>query len=138
MPFTDAEWQDFKDQLDTIHAQAERHPGFIWRYKGEDDPDGYIKPWPSQPMIMGNLTAWKDYQSLFDFTFNGDHLEIMKQKKRWFEPLPRPWNVLFYGSVTDVERFEPSYLLERAISRFAHLQRFGESSFAFGFKKGLV
>ena len=135
-PFNDPIFDDFKDQLEELHILAETHPGFVWRYKGEDDVDGYIKPYPNAPLIMANLSAWVDYQSLFSYTFSGRHLEIMKSKRKWFSRLTSPHNVIYYGERNDLAK--PGVeLLNTAKRRLNYLRVYGDTPIAFGFGSGI-
>lgn len=138
-PFSDPIFDDFKSELDALHALAEADPGFVWRYQGEKDDDGYIKPYPCAPLIMGNMSAWTDYDSLFRYTFSGEHLALMKMKRKWFEKLPPHYNVLYYGTREDLNRSNAE-LLEDAKRHLAYLRVYGETPVAFGFghHRGIV
>jgi len=127
-----AVFKDFKVWLNALHALAETHPGFVWRYKGEDDDAGHILPYPCAPEIMGNMSAWRDYDSLYEYTFTDGHLEIMKKKRKWFERMSTPYNVLYYGSEEDLLKPKEE-LLGVAKVKLAHLKKHGDSSEAFGF-----
>lgn len=131
-PFDDPLFDDFRARLEELHTAAEQHKGFVWRYQGEKDDDGYIKPYPNYPLIMGNMSAWENYESLFNYTFSGAHMSIMKEKRKWFERLPHPYTVLYYGTVEDLQR-DDSELLEHAMQRLRYLSVYGETPVAFGF-----
>ena len=131
-PFDHPIWDDFKSRLEELHLLADDNPSFLWRYQGEKDEHGYIHPYRDNELLMGNLSAWSDYSSLFDYTFTAGHLDIMKSKRKWFIPLPQPWSVLFYGEPSDLERSSED-LLEEAKQRLVYLADNGESPFAFGF-----
>lgn len=131
-PFSDPLFDDFKAQLEELHTLACNSPGWLWRYQGEKDEDGYIKPYSNAPLIMGNMSGWKDYRSLYEYTFSGGHLEILKKKRKWFEKLPTPYTVLYYGVESDLAK--PSLeLLEEAKRRLNYLSIYGETPVAFGF-----
>lgn len=130
--YDDALFDDFKSEVDRLHQLAERSPGFVWRYPGEKDTDGYIKPYHDDPLVMGNMSAWRDYDSLFKYSFDGEHLAIMRKKRKWFNTLSHPWTVLYYGVEQDLSKSNEE-LLEEAKRRLSYLYRHGESSVAFGF-----
>lgn len=132
LPFSDPIWDDFKAQLHSLHEMAKRHPGFVWRYQGEKDDLGYIAPYKHQPLIMGNFSAWRDYDSLYKFTFTDGHLEIMKGKRKWFSRLTPPYTVLYYGEESDLT-LPGTELLEIAKQKLRYLSVYGESPAAFGF-----
>ena len=131
-PFNDPLFDDFREQLETLHALAEANPGFLWRYQGEKDKGGFIKPYANAPLVMGNMSAWKDYRSLYDYTFSKDHLGILKDKRKWFENTPTPYTVLYYGIEDDLLKPDIE-LLEEAKRRLHHLNIYGETPIAFGF-----
>ena len=131
-PFDDPIFDDFKAWLRALHALAEASPGFVWRYQGEKDEDGYIQPYPAEPRIMGNMSAWRDYDSLYAYTFTDGHLEIMRSKRKWFDRLTSPWTVLYYGVEEDLLKPDVE-LLEVAKQKLRYLSVYGESPAAFGF-----
>ena len=131
-PFEDPIFNEFRAWLRALHALAEADPGFVWRYQGEKSEAGYIQPYPNDPLLMGNLSAWKDYDSLCRYVFRDGHLEILKSKRKWFEKMPTVYSVLYYGDTSDLER--PSHeLLEQAKSKLALYIDQGETQEAFGF-----
>ncbi len=131
-PFSDPLFDDFKEQLEELHTVAESNAGFLWRYQGEKDEAGFIKPYSNAPLIMGNMSAWKDYRSLHEYTFSSGHLEILRNKRKWFEKTPSPYTVLYYGVENDLLK-PPLKLLEEAKKRLNYLSVHGETAVAFGF-----
>tara|TARA_R110002094_G_scaffold16428_2_gene27956 strand:- start:703 stop:1143 length:441 start_codon:yes stop_codon:yes gene_type:complete len=131
-PFSDPLYDDFKVWLKALHALAETDPGFLWRYKGEDDHGGHIAPYPCAPFLMGNMSAWRDYDSLYDYTFSDGHLEIMRKKRKWFEKMKSPYVVLYYGEESDLQRSKEE-LLDIAKLKMSQLILDGETDGAFGF-----
>lgn len=131
-PFSDPLFDDFRAWLRALHALAEVDPGFVWRYQGEKSDDGYIKVYPNAPLIMGNMSAWKDYTSLCRYVFRDGHLEILKSKRKWFEKMPPPYTVLYYGEEADLLK-PPEELLQEGLQRLHYLSIYGESPAAFGF-----
>ena len=131
-PFSDPLFDDFKAWLTSIHALADVNPNFLWRYHGEESEEGYIAPYPYAPLVMGNMSAWRDYDSLFEFTFTAGHMEMMKQKRKWFEKLPTPYNVLYYGDEGDLE-LPDEELLQQGLNKLRYLSIYGETPAAFGF-----
>ena len=81
---------------------------------------------------MGNFSAWRDYDSLYAYTFTDGHLEIMKKKRKWFEKMPPPYTVLYYGDEDDLVK-PKEQLLEAAKHKLAYIKRHGETPNAFGF-----
>ena len=131
-PYSDPLYDDFKVWLKALHALAEADTGFLWRYKGEDDDSGHIQPYPCAPLIMGNFSAWRNYDSLYDYTFSDGHLEIMKKKRKWFKKMKTPYVVLYYGYPLDLLKPKEE-LLEVAKRKLVHYKKHGETAEAFGF-----
>lgn len=132
-PFSDPLFDDFKSQLDSVHQVADQDPNFLWRLKGELNAEGYIAPYPKFPLLMGNLSAWRDFESMYSYTFTGPHLEVMKNKRKWFGKLDGFYSVIFYLHDNWLE--QPDYcLLETAKLRLTHYQDNGPSQLGFGYQ----
>lgn len=132
-PYDDPRFDPFKAWLKSLHALANADPDFVWRYEGERDNDGYIKPYPEQPLVLGNLSIWRNFRSLKEFTFTDGHLEIMRHKRDWFEPPDdRPYSVMWWMVEKDVGFYcDP---LTAAKKRLEILKTFGPGPAAFTFK----
>lgn len=120
--------RDFISNTDRINALADKHPGFVWRLKGEYSDDSYsIQAFDNDRMLV-NMSVWKDRQSLFDYVYNSGHIEIFKRRKEWFEKMPKMHMVLWY--------IEDGHIptLDEGKERLLHLQERGESAYAFTFK----
>lgn len=128
VPFDDPLFDDFKVWIRSLHALAEASDGFVWRYEGEKTDAGYIQVYDGAPLIMGNMSAWRDYDSLYEYTFTDGHLEMMKQKRKWFEKIDEAYSVLYYGG--DEFFANP---LEKAKDKLRYLRVYGETPAAFGF-----
>lgn len=129
-PFHSREMFAFRERVLSVHEEAEKAPGWIGQVSGIETAEGFLMPWPEQPRLMGNLTAWTDPMSLWSFTFqNVEHLDVMRRKRDWFDPLPvalRPYNVLYWSNVI---------CLEEAKDRLAHLHQHGPTPLAFTWKE---
>ena len=119
---------DFYNNTERINALAEKHPGFIWRLKGEDSDDSYsIQAFDSSRTLI-NMSVWKDRESLFDYVYNSGHIEIFKRRKEWFQKMPKMHMVLWYVADGHIPT------IEEAKERLLYLQEHGESKHAFTFK----
>jgi len=138
-PFEDRVlWKDWPVLLERAHIQAEKNLGYVDRYRGEFDPLGYTAPrWPFEPLIMGNLSAWTNKQSLYDYTFGaGTHGGLVKHRSRWFEPWPyeRPHFVMWWGKA-DIDadgKITCDFDLDTAMLMQAQLQIHGPDANVFG------
>ena len=77
---------DFADNLDRINALAEAQPGFVWRLVGEDGNATDVRIDPD-PMMIVNLSVWRDIEALTAFAYRTDHRDIMRRRREWFHPL---------------------------------------------------
>lgn len=115
-PLGSPEMEEFESQLDAVNQLADRSPGFIWRqefdYGGGD-----------RPTVLGRddylftLSVWADVDSLHDFTYNGRHMEMFRQRSKWFLPDPRHTTVLWWiprGTLPTVDEAEERFLKIRA------------------------
>ncbi len=127
-PLDDPVMADFVNNLDRINALAEQSPGFVWRLKDDNDNATSINVF-NDSFIIINMSVWKDKKSLFDFTYSSDHVEIFKRKKEWFEKMAGMHMALWYVE----DRCFPTP--EEAKERLNHLREYGETPYAFSFKR---
>jgi hypothetical protein len=87
-PFEDPRIADFADNLDRINGLAERSDGFVWRLQ---DDGGYaveIRA-DADPMIIVNMSVWRDAESLERFVWNTVHKQIYRRRGEWFGAMGR-------------------------------------------------
>jgi hypothetical protein len=77
--------KDFVDNLAPVNAQAEVSPGFVWRLTGDGDDATDLAPYEEDPLIAINMSVWTDIASLGAFVYRGDHVQIMRRRREWFE-----------------------------------------------------
>lgn len=119
---------DFFDNIERINSLADNSEGFVWRYDDDEGEDQFSLEAYDTLFILVNMSVWKDRDSLFNFVYNSDHLEIYKRKKEWFKKMPKMHMVLWYVE----EGHIPS--LSEGKERLEYLQKHGESEHAFSFK----
>jgi len=123
---------DFFSNIDRINAIADNAPGFIWRLTDDaGEASSSIRPFDSE-FVLVNMSLWKNRESLFNFVYHSDHLEIYKRKKEWFHKVPKMHMVLWYVAEDHI----PS--LEEAMERLEHLRTHGEAPYAFSFKSSFT
>lgn len=88
-PYTDPLWDEWKRLVPIVHQQAECAQGFVANYDGTVTELGYLAPYPRDPLVMGNLSAWTSEDALKAFTFSGTHGKMMKHRTKWFAPWRR-------------------------------------------------
>lgn len=119
---------DFFNNIERINSLADNSEGFVWRYDDDEGEDQFSLEAYDTLFILVNMSVWKDRDSLFNFVYNSDHLEIYKRKKEWFKKMPKMHMVLWYVE----EGHIPS--LSEGKERLEYLQKHGESEHAFSFK----
>ncbi|WP_193161500.1 DUF3291 domain-containing protein [Microbulbifer hainanensis] len=85
----------FVDQLDAINALADRSPGFVWRLQTEEGDATAINVFGDE-LIIVNMSVWTSLAALKGYVYSGEHLEVLKQKKSWFEKLSGPSLALWW------------------------------------------
>lgn len=119
---------DFVANLDRINELAESSEGFVWRLKDEGNNATSIKIYDDDFLIV-NMSVWKDIDSLFQFAYKSQHVEIFKRRKEWFEKMQQMHMALWYvpvGHYPDVNE---------AQQRLDHIRMHGDTPYAFSFKK---
>ncbi len=118
---------DFVAQLDEVNALAEASVGFIWRLKGDDNNATNFRPFDVDRIIV-NLSVWESIEALENFAFNGRHVEVMRNRRNWFEKPTDPMVVLWHIP----EGHTPS--VQEAKERLEQLRSEGASDDVFDFK----
>lgn len=119
---------DFVSNIDSINALAEGSEGFVWRLVEENNNATSSKAFDDDFLIV-NMSVWKDVDSLFNFAYKSNHIEIFKRRKEWFEKMPLMHMALWYVP----GGHHPT--LEEAKERLTYLQKNGDTPFAFTFRK---
>ena len=111
----------FVAAFDSVARLAEESPGFVWHLRSDvghtvRDDDG---------LQVVNVSVWRDYRSLHDFVYRGEHGPLLARRGDWFLPTPQPSTALWWQP--DGER--PG--LEHALGRLRHLRERGPTAHAF-------
>ena len=85
---------EFVAQLDGINAQADAAPGFVWRMVDEDSNDPALIA--LGPLMLVNLSVWRDAQSLSHYVYRSAHAGVLKERGRWFLPQAAATTVLWW------------------------------------------
>lgn len=118
--------RDFADNLDRINAMAEGSPGFVWRLKG-DGNNATDLAIGGDPLYIPNLSVWEDIPALGAFVYRSGHIEIMRRRREWFEPMDVHM-ALWWVPVGH----EPT--VEEALEKLALIEAHGPTPAAFTFK----
>lgn len=127
-PLEDPMMRGFVERLDEINALADGSPGFVWRLQTDAGNATYLRPYDDEWIII-NLSVWETVEDLRNFVYGGDHAEVLRQRRDWFEKLEAPVVALWWVPAGHI----PS--IDEAKKRLAHLQERGPTSFAFSFRE---
>lgn len=119
---------EFVANLDRINALAEGSPGFIWRLKDDSNNATSIKIYNDDSLIV-NMSVWQNADTLMDFVYRSDHVDILKRSREWFSKMKEMHMVLWHVPAGHTPT------VEEAIERLDHLRAHGETPYAFSFKK---
>jgi hypothetical protein len=118
----------FVSELDRINVLAEKSDGFIWRLQSDEGDATAFKIFEDEKIII-NMSVWESVEALRSYVYSSDHLDILKQKKQWFEKPKSAHLALWWIPVGNVPT------IEDAKARLSEIQRVGSSETAFNFVK---
>lgn len=95
-PLDAPETAEFKDNLRRINQLAEMSHGFVWRLADEQLEDAtMVRIW-NDPMVLVNMSLWRSLERLKAFAYVGEHVEFVRRRAEWFEPMDRPHQALWW------------------------------------------
>ena len=118
----------FTSRIDEINQLAEKQQGFIWRLDTDDSEITGIEEFDN-PLIIVNMSVWDSLESLKKFVYKSNHIELLKQKKQWFNKMDESYMVLWWIEKNHI----PS--LNEAKIKLDYLRQNGVSEYAFNFAK---
>ena len=118
---------EFVANLDPVNLLAERSPGFVWRLKDDSNNASSIRVFDDDFIIV-NLSVWENIDSLFQFVYNSNHVEVFKKRRDWFEKMKEMHMTLWYTPAGQVPT------TAEAVERLNFLQRNGETPYSFTFR----
>lgn len=87
-PLDSLRLKDFVDALDPVNAVADSAPGFIWRLKSDEGNATSLSvfEWDIQGSagVLTNMSVWESFETLKEFVYSPDHLEVLRRKNDWF------------------------------------------------------
>ncbi|HET6615397.1 MAG TPA: DUF3291 domain-containing protein, partial [Dehalococcoidia bacterium] len=78
-PLDDPLLADFVAAIDRINHLGDASPGFVWRHQTEDGNSTSVRPRDDSSIII-NFTVWESIESLFEFTYHSDHVEVYRKR----------------------------------------------------------
>ncbi|NND81013.1 MAG: DUF3291 domain-containing protein [Gammaproteobacteria bacterium] len=118
----------FVSRLDEINGLAEQSAGFIWRLVSDAGNATALRVFDHPDMLI-NMSVWQDLASLRAFVYRSNHIELLRAKAEWFEPLQTASQALWWlpaGQVPDIDQGK---------EKLAKLDKHGPSADAFTFAK---
>ena len=126
-PLDDPKLAVFVARLDDISALADKSPGFVWRLQSDSGNATDIQV-SEDPRFIVNMSVWEDLDALFAYVYRSDHLQVMAQRRRWFEKPAGAFMALWWlpaGRLPTVEE---------GLARIEELDLKGPTPKAFTFK----
>ena len=115
----------FVNNLDRINALADCAVGFVWRLQSDSGNATDFRPMGDDMLV--NMSVWEDLETLHHYVYKTAHVEIMRQRKEWFELMKEAYMVLWWveaGTIPEVEE---------AVRRLELLREHGPTAEAFTF-----
>ncbi len=75
--------EGFVAMLEPVNALADSAPGFVWRLQTEEGDATSIRAFDDDRMII-NMSVWESIEALWEFVYDGRHLEVMRRRREWF------------------------------------------------------
>ena len=119
--------EGFRAQLDRINALADSDAGLVWRLQTEAGNATDIRP-TEDDLFLINLSVWRSIEALRAFTYTSAHVQVLRQRRSWFEQLAEAHMVLWWVAAGHI----PS--VEEALDRLGRLRRDGPTPAAFTFR----
>jgi hypothetical protein len=126
-PLDAPEIDGFRAQLDPINALADADPGLVWRLQTEAGNATDIRP-TEDDLFLINLSVWRSIEALRAFTYTSAHVQVLRQRRSWFEQLAAAHLVLWWVPAGHL----PS--IDEALARLDRLRREGPTPAAFTFR----
>lgn len=127
-PMDNESMREFRLAMDPVNAIAKSTPGFIWSLNHVDDTQrDEVTVLRDDPLLMPQLSLWKDLTSIQHFAFKSGHAMYLKRRKEWFT---EPSFAVCWWRLSSLE--PPT--LKEAYEKCDYLQQHGPSETAFTFK----
>ena len=97
-PVDSPEIAGFVAQLEPINRLADASPGFIWRLQTDTGNATDIRP-TEDDLFLINMSVWSSIEALRAFTYSTAHVEVLRQRREWFERLATAHLVLWWVPV---------------------------------------
>ena len=99
--YEDPAFSGFVDNLDRINALADAAPGFVWRYISDDDDAEARRIYGIDDLIF-NMSVWESVESLRNYVYESDHVDILRRRAEWFVPQPGATMALWWKPAGEI------------------------------------
>ena len=127
-PLDDPRLADFMAQLDPVNAIADKSPGFVWRLQSAAGNATDIA-YNDDPFIIVNMSVWQSLESLRDFAYRAHHLQVLRDRAKWFEKADKPSYCLWWIPIGHIPT------VPEGRDRLEHYQQHGSTPHAFWFSQ---
>lgn len=127
-PIDDPQIAGFVSQLDPVNALADRSPGFVWRLQSGSGNATDIA-FNEDPFMIVNMSVWESLDSLRDYVYRSHHLQVFRDRAKWFEKMDKPSYCLWWIPAGHI----PTVAEGR--ERIEHYQLHGSTPYAFWFSE---
>ena len=117
----------FVAELEPINRLADTSPGFVWRLQTAAGDATAIRPTEDDLFLM-NMSVWTSIEALRAFTYSSAHVQVLRQRRAWFEQLAEAHLVLWWVPAGHIPA------IDEAMVRLARLRRDGPTPEAFTFR----
>ena len=95
-PMDDPSMAGFVEMLDPINHHAEAADGFVWRLTDEGSNNATSIVFYDDPLLLVNMSVWRDMESLRDYVYRGDHVQMVKRRHEWADAFESTYLVLWW------------------------------------------
>ena len=127
-PIDHPDTAEFVANLDRINELAETQDGFVWRLKDDSGNATAISAF-DDPLIIVNMSVWRDIETLRGFVYKTDHLSFLRRRADWFHKPDGPVTAMWWAPAGTLPTVADG---KAALDRLKHE---GASAAAFSFAK---
>jgi Domain of unknown function (DUF3291) len=127
-PMDDPRIADFIAQLVPVNALADAAPGFVWRLQSAYGNAMDIS-YNGDPTINVNMSVWESVETLRDYVYKSNHVQVLRDRAKWFEKMNKPFACLWWVRAGHI----PSVAEGR--ERLEYYQAHGPTPYSFWFSK---
>ncbi len=127
-PIDDPKIAGFVSQLAPVNALADAAPGFVWRLQSSSGNATDIA-YNDDPTIFVNMSVWQSVEALRDFVYRSNHLQMLRDRAKWFEKMDKPFACLWWIPAGHIPT------IAEGRERLEHFQEHGPTPLSFWFSQ---